>query len=86
VRFSKEALVDIKVAETLWASSMLPQGVVERWRVGEGAMVAVGDVLVEVRIEDAMHEIVAPTAGRLAIGAAVNSIVEPGSVLGQLEL
>jgi biotin carboxyl carrier protein len=76
--------MDIKVGDTLWASSMLPEGVIERSRVGDGAVVAAGDVLADVRIEDALHEIVAPAAGQLTILAAANAIVEPGSLLGQL--
>jgi pyruvate/2-oxoglutarate dehydrogenase complex dihydrolipoamide acyltransferase (E2) component len=76
--------MDIKVDEGLWASSMLPEGVVERWRVADGAVVAAGEVLVDVRIEDAVHEIVSPAGGQLTISAAANSLIEPGSLLGQV--
>ena len=77
--------MDIKVAEALWASSMLPEGIVERWLVSDGAIVRSGDPLVEIRIEDALHEITAPIQGRLTIRAVVNGVIEPGSVLGQVE-
>jgi pyruvate/2-oxoglutarate dehydrogenase complex dihydrolipoamide acyltransferase (E2) component len=75
---------EIKVDSALWATSMLPEGVVERWLVVDGAIVAAGDPMAELRIEDALHEITAPACGRVTIVAAVNTIVEPGSLLGSL--
>src|SRR6202035_3201784 len=72
---------DIKVNEALWASSMLPEGIVERWFIADGAIVAAGDPMAEIRIEDALHEIMAPVSGRLTIVAAANTVVEPGSLL-----
>ena len=67
--FERRELMDVKVAENLWTSSMLPEGIVERWLVSDGAMVNSGEPLVEIRIEDALHEIVAPISGRLTIRA-----------------
>jgi pyruvate/2-oxoglutarate dehydrogenase complex dihydrolipoamide acyltransferase (E2) component len=75
---------DIKIDETFWASSMMPEGIVERWFVADGVVVAAGDRVAEVRIEDALHEIVAPARGRLSIIAGTNAVVEPGSLLGRL--
>ena len=75
---------DIKVDEALWASSMLPEGIVERWFIADGAVVAAGDLMAEVRIEGALHEITSPASGRLTIIAATNTVVEPGSVLARL--
>ncbi|MEA2257505.1 MAG: hypothetical protein QOJ51_330 [Acidobacteriaceae bacterium] len=75
---------EIKVDSALWASSMFPEGVVERWLVVDGAIVAAGDRMAELRIEDALHEIMAPASGRVTILAAANTIVEPGSLLGNL--
>ncbi len=46
---------DIKVDEALWASSMLPEGIVERWFIADGAVVAAGDLMAE-----------GPDRGRLA--------------------
>jgi pyruvate/2-oxoglutarate dehydrogenase complex dihydrolipoamide acyltransferase (E2) component len=77
--------MDILVAEALWASNMLPKGILERWAVPDGAAVNAGDRIAEVRIEDALHEIMAPSGGRLTIAVATNGIVEPGSVIGQLD-
>ncbi len=76
---------DIKVDEALWATSMLPEGIVERWFIASGAAIKVGERIAEVRIEDALHEIVAPAAGRATIVATVNAIIEPGSVLAMLD-
>jgi hypothetical protein len=50
---------DIKVDEALWASNMLPEGIVERWFIADGAIVA-------------LHEIMAPVSGRLTIGDRVD--------------
>ncbi len=75
---------DIHVDEALWASSMLPEGIVERWFIADGAIIAAGDPMAEVRIEDARHEISAPASGRLTIIAAANTVVEPGSLLARL--
>jgi hypothetical protein len=46
---------EIKVDSALWATSMLPEGVVERWLVVDGAIVAAGDRMAELRIEDALR-------------------------------
>jgi pyruvate/2-oxoglutarate dehydrogenase complex dihydrolipoamide acyltransferase (E2) component len=82
---SREAVMpDIRIDEALWASSIMPEGIVERWFVADGAVVATGDRIAEVRIEDAPHEIVAPAEGRLSIVAAANAVVEPGSLLARL--
>ena len=75
---------DIKVDETLWASTMLPEGVVERWLIADGAIVDKGEAIAEIRIEDALHEIMAPAHGRVKIVLPANSIVEPGSLLAKL--
>jgi pyruvate/2-oxoglutarate dehydrogenase complex dihydrolipoamide acyltransferase (E2) component len=77
---------EIKVDSALWATSMLPEGVVERWLVVDGAIVAAGDRMAELRIEDALHEIMAPASGRITIVAAANTVVEPGSLLGNLAI
>jgi pyruvate/2-oxoglutarate dehydrogenase complex dihydrolipoamide acyltransferase (E2) component len=75
---------DVRVDEALWASSILPEGIVDRWFFADGAIVTLGDRIAEVRIEDARHEIAAPVSGRLTIIAAANAVVEPGSLLARL--
>jgi pyruvate/2-oxoglutarate dehydrogenase complex dihydrolipoamide acyltransferase (E2) component len=77
---------DVNVDEALWASSMLPEGIVERWFVADGTVITAGDPMAAVRIEDALHEIIAPASGRLTIVAAANSVIEPGSLLARLDV
>ena len=76
--------MDIKVSEALWASSIIPLGVLNRWLADDGALVQGGERIAEIRIEGALHEITAPIKGHLARSARTNEIVQPGSVLGQL--
>jgi biotin carboxyl carrier protein len=78
--------LDVKVDEALWASSMLPKGVVEQWFVADGAIAAAGAPIAGIRIEGALHDIPAPAKGRVKIIAATNAIIEPGSLLAKLEL
>ncbi len=76
---------NIRVDEALWASRVAPEGIVERWFADEGAIVAKGERVAEVRIEDALHEIAAPASGRLSIVAGRNAVIEPGSILGEVK-
>jgi pyruvate/2-oxoglutarate dehydrogenase complex dihydrolipoamide acyltransferase (E2) component len=78
-------MLNIKVDQALWASSMLPEGVVERWFIANGATISAGERIAEVRIEDALHEIIAPAGGRATIVAAVNAVIEPGATLATLD-
>ncbi|HEX3983149.1 MAG TPA: lipoyl domain-containing protein [Acidisoma sp.] len=77
-------MTDISLNEDLWRNSMLPEGILERWYVTNGAEVAPGEKIAEVRIESALHEIMAPAAGRITILTEPNAVVEPGSVVGRL--
>jgi pyruvate/2-oxoglutarate dehydrogenase complex dihydrolipoamide acyltransferase (E2) component len=77
-------MIDVRVGESLWASAMLPEGILERWLVSNGASVGRGQAIAEVRIEDALHEIQAPQAGTLTIDLTADSVIEPGAVLGRL--
>lgn len=74
----------IRVDEALWASTMLPEGIVQRWFIADQAVVAKGQRIAEVRIEDALHDIVSPASGRMTIVAAALSLVEPGTLLATL--
>jgi pyruvate/2-oxoglutarate dehydrogenase complex dihydrolipoamide acyltransferase (E2) component len=77
-------MLEINVDEALWASSMLPEGFVVRWLVHDGALVTTGDRIAEIRIEDALHEIMAPATGRISIVAPRNAVIEPGALLATL--
>lgn len=79
-----ELITKIAVSPDLWATSMLPEGVIERWLFPDGSRIEAGDPVATVRIEDALHELVAPARGRLSIGLKVNSVVEPGTSIGTI--
>ena len=79
-----ELITRIAVSPDLRATSMLPEGVIERWLFSDGNRVETGDPVATVRIEDALHELVAPARGRLSIGLKVNSVVEPGTGIGTI--
>jgi len=75
---------EIKVAAELWASSMLPEGVIEKWIMPDGALVETGEPVAAIRIEDALHEIAAPASGWLTTDLKVNSVIDPGTVIGHI--
>ena len=76
--------IRINADEALWRNSMLPEGVLERWLVADGALAREGHAIAEVRIEGALHDIVAAATGRLAISAPRLSVIDPGFLLGTL--
>ena len=53
----------IAVPPELWANSLMPEGVIEQWLKPDGCFVLEGEPIAKVRIEDAVHEIVAPASG-----------------------
>ena len=77
-------MTEISISSDFWACSMLPEGILERWRVADGGLVIAGDVVAEVRIEDAVHELIAPASGRLTKLAGLNDVIEPGTVIGRI--
>ena len=77
-------MTDISISPDFWAGCMLPEGILERWRVADDSVVAEGDVVAEVRIEDALHELTAPVAGKLTKMTKINQVIEPGSVIAQI--
>jgi biotin carboxyl carrier protein len=78
------AMQEIRIDEALWATSTMPEGTLVRWLVPDGATVAAGKPIAEVRVEDALHEIIAPASGRVTIVTASNKVVEPGTMLATL--
>lgn len=77
-------MTDILISSDFWASCMVPEGIFERWRAAEGSLLAEGDVVAEIRIEDALHELMAPSGGHLIQFATVNQVIEPGSLIGRI--
>jgi pyruvate/2-oxoglutarate dehydrogenase complex dihydrolipoamide acyltransferase (E2) component len=74
----------LRVADDLWADAVMPQGALERWKVADGALVQAGQTLAEIRIEDAVHDVIAPISGRLFRTVTPHDTLEPGSLLGFL--
>lgn len=74
----------IRVAPELWSCSMLPEGILERWLRPDGSTVNAGDPVATVRIEDSLHELIAPARGTLRTSLVANSLVEPGMAIGSV--
>jgi pyruvate/2-oxoglutarate dehydrogenase complex dihydrolipoamide acyltransferase (E2) component len=77
-------MTKVRVADDLWATSMLPEGVLERWLVADGAAVEAAQALAAIRVEDVLHEIPAPASGLVAILSNANCIIEPGALLARI--
>lgn len=75
---------DIVVDASLWGTSILPQGYIERWIAPDGRLIEAGDPIVCIRIESALHELMSPATGTLHIDRATDSVVEPGTVIGRV--
>ena len=43
---------EIRITADLWASSMLPEGIIEKWIMPDGAFVESGEPVAAIRIED----------------------------------
>lgn len=74
----------IEVKPDLWACNTLPGGILENWLRSDGCQVEAGDPIAAVRIEDALHELLAPSRGRLHTELRANSMVLPGTVIGSV--
>lgn len=77
-------MADVHVAEGLWTTGMLPEGVLERWLVPDGASVRAGEAVAAVRIGEALHDIVSPASGRLAVLAPASEVVDPGCIIAEV--
>lgn len=77
--------MEIRIDDQLWAASMAPLGVLQRWRVSDGVQVSQGQAIAEVLIEDCLHEITAPSAGRVLQVTPAGTMIEPGSLVAKVE-
>lgn len=77
---------EIRATEELWATRMLPEGILERWLVADDALVEAGVDVAELLVEGALVHVVAPVAGRVRRLAVANDLVEPGSLLGHVQI
>jgi hypothetical protein len=81
----KEAeMTQIRVEPQLWATGLLPEGILEKWLMPDGAFIEEGQPIAVVRIEDALHDLCSPGEGWLTIDRKTNSVIEPGAVIGHL--
>jgi biotin carboxyl carrier protein len=76
----------ICVPTELWNTSLMPEGLLERWLVEDGAAVKAGDPVACVRINENLHEVMAPVAGRVTAMSALNSMVDPGSAIAEVRV
>lgn len=75
--------IHIKVPK-FWASSMMPEGIMEKWLQPNGSRVKTDDPIAAIRIEGMLHMLPAPCTGTLQATCKVNSIVDPGFVIGRV--
>ena len=78
--------IDIRVPPELWSSSIMPEGMVEKWLQQDGSRVKAGSPIAAIRIEGMLHEVMAPSTGMLKCASKVNSVIDPGCVIGQIFL
>lgn len=76
-------MTDIRIPPDLWEDDR--EGVIVSWLYLDGAIVEAGKVVVELAVEKAQMELVAPASGRLVILAAADAIVTRGQVIGRIE-
>lgn len=76
-------MTDIQIPRDLWDDDR--EGVIVSWIYQDGAVVESGKVVVELMVEKAQMELLAPAAGRLKIIAAADAIVTRGQVIGRIE-
>jgi pyruvate/2-oxoglutarate dehydrogenase complex dihydrolipoamide acyltransferase (E2) component len=74
----------INADQALWRNSMLPEGILDRWLIVDGDTARAGHAIAQVRIEGALHDIVAPVTGLLSISAPKLSVIKPGFLLATL--
>jgi hypothetical protein len=77
--------IDIKVPPEFWASSIMPEGVLEKWLQPDRGQVEAGDAIAVVRIEGMLHKLLAPCAGTLQTTCKANSVIDPGFVVGRVQ-
>ncbi|NEU15074.1 biotin attachment protein [Methylobacterium sp. BTF04] len=75
---------EIRVSEALWSTGMLPEGILERWLVEDGARVRVGEAVAAVRIGEALHDIPSPAEGLVAIMAPAGDLIDPGCIIAEV--
>ena len=72
---------DVHVPEGLWQTSIMPEGILERWLARDGEIVAAGEAVAAIRVGESLHDVVSPSNGRLRLGMETGGLVEPGTVI-----
>lgn len=72
------------VSENLWRSTMLPEGILERWHVLDGAEVRSGAPVCDLLIENTRQVLMAPAGGRVTQFVADGEVIEPGRLIGMI--
>ena len=75
---------DVTVPPDFWASSIMPEGIIEGWLRPDGSRVKAGDPVVAIRVESMLHTLPAPASGLLQVISKANSVVDPGYVIGRI--
>ena len=83
---TNQGMAMLCVPDDRWANATVPQGSLERWTVSDGSLVRAGQALAEIKIEDEVHDIVAPVAGQLSRLATPHDALERRLLLGFLKL
>ena len=81
---SQDGMPDIRVSEALWSTGMLPEGILERWLVEDGARVRKGEAVAAVRIGEALHDIVSSADGQVAIMGPAGDVIDPGCIIAEV--
>ncbi len=61
------------------------EGVVSTWFVGDGEVVAEGQLLAEVQVDKVSQEVLAPASGIVHLLAEEETVVEQGEVIVRIE-
>lgn len=79
-------MTSLIVNEGLWRSLMAPEGLLVSWRSHSGELVRMGQALCELLIEGKRHVFTAPRSGRLQRYADDGALIEPGALIGAIDV
>lgn len=75
----------ITIPDDLWDSEKTPEGVLVTWLYEDGAAVTAGKKVAEIMVEKTNFDISAPATGILRKAAQPDSVVVPGTFIGEIE-
>jgi pyruvate/2-oxoglutarate dehydrogenase complex dihydrolipoamide acyltransferase (E2) component len=77
-------LIEVRIPDGLWDTSVVAEGVVSTWFFDEGAEVEAGSVVAVIMVEKSEYDIEAPASGKLHITTQPDAPVTPGSVIAEI--